>query len=229
MTWEELSQKLYLQIDDSSSLSTDETLDLLNDAYYDICDDRNWSFLRKTYSGTTSTSVDYVALPSDFDLILPNLNSSVGYGYNNLWVPHGSSSLYSQRIYTPYAAVSTVIVGSNRSIYRVIDIAERNNYYNMDWFVYIDIPNSRLVFTKQPTTAQSVTYDYKYIPDAILAWTSPIFPSRFHKMIAYRAAAQFNNIEQTDKNMSYQRENQLEYEKQIEKMRVYDAHTKLTY
>ncbi len=99
----------------------------------------------------------------------------------------------------------------------------------MDGFVYIDIPNSRLVFTKQPTTAQSVTYDYKYIPDAILIGTSPIFPSRFHKMIAYRAAAQFNNLEQTDKNMSYQRENQLEYEKQMEKMRIYDSHLKLSY
>jgi len=48
-------------------------------------------------------------------------------------------------------------------------------------------------------------------------------------MIAYRAAAQFNNLEQTDKNMSYQRENQLEYEKQMEKMRIYDSHLKLSY
>lgn len=157
----------------------------MNDAYYDVTDDRNWSWARATFTGTTSTSVDYVALPSDFSLILPNLNSSVGYGYNNLGVPHGSSSRYSQRIYTPYAGVSTVIVGSTRSIYTVIDISQRNNYYNMDGFVYIDIPNSRLVFTKQPTTAQSITYDYKIIPTAITANTSPLFPARFHKLLVF--------------------------------------------
>lgn len=229
MTWEELSAKLYLQIDDSDSLSTAETLDLLNDVYYDICDDRNWSFLRKTATGTTSTSVDYVALPSDFNLILPNINGGYANGYNNLGVPHGSSGMLSQRIYTPYSSFSSVIVGTTRSIYIVIDIAQANNYYNIDWFCYIDIPNSRLVFTKQPTTAQSITYSYKYIPTAILTATSPIFPARFHKMIAFGAAAKFNNIEQTDKNQSYQRENQLEFEKQMEKLRMLDSHTKLTY
>jgi hypothetical protein len=137
--------------------------------------------------------------------------------------------MLSQRIYTPYSSFSSVIVGTTRSVYTVIDIAQANNYYNIDGFCYIDIPNSRLVFTKQPTTAQSITYSYKYIPDAILTATSPIFPSRFHKMIAFGAAAKFNNIEQTDKNQSYQKENQIEYERELERMRVYDAHLKLTY
>lgn len=113
----------------------------MNDVYYDITDDRNWSWARDTFTGSTSTSDPYVALPADFDLILPNLSSNIGYGYTNLGVPHGSSSLYSQRIYTPYALNSVVFVGTTNSVYKVIDIAKRNNYLNMDGYCYVDIPN----------------------------------------------------------------------------------------
>jgi hypothetical protein len=39
---------------------------LLNDVYGDICDDRDWEWLKATATGTTSTTVPYIALPADF-------------------------------------------------------------------------------------------------------------------------------------------------------------------
>lgn len=224
MDWTALSDKLFLQVDDSSQLSTAEALDLINDIYSDVCDDRAWSWLQSTFSGSTSTSVPYVALPSDFNCLLPNVSNSIGYWYGNLGVPRG----YLQAMYTPGASVSVVFVGTTYSPYRIIEFSERRNYRDADGFAYIDIPNARLVFTKQPTTAQAIEFDYKKIPAAILAATSPLFRTSFHSVLAYGAAARFDTLQLTDKSQSYQRENMMLYEKQLESMRLDDARIKLS-
>jgi hypothetical protein len=65
-------QRFQLQIDDSSELSDSESLDLANEVYREIQNDRDWSWLQATHTGTTSTTVPYVALPTDFKKVLPN-------------------------------------------------------------------------------------------------------------------------------------------------------------
>lgn len=229
MNWEQIISKLFLQIDDSSQLSDVEALQLINDIYADVCDDRAWSWLQSTYTGTTSTSVPYVALPAGFNCLIPNVSNSIWYGYGNLWVPRwGVVSGYLQAMYVPSASVACVFVGTTYSPYRIIDFSERRNYRDADGFAYIDIPNSRLVFTKQPTTAQAIEFDYKKVPDDITLVTSPLFRSGFHSVLVYGAAAQFDNLQLTDKTQSYQKENMFLYEKQLESMRIDDARIKLS-
>lgn len=45
---------------------TDDFYSAINDAQYDFCTSRSWGFLRTSASLTMTTSVQYVALPTDF-------------------------------------------------------------------------------------------------------------------------------------------------------------------
>lgn len=198
MTGTQIIAKFNLQVDDSSELSDVEALDLANDIYGDICDDRQWEWLKKTYTGTTSTSVSYVALPSDFrELSLNKDNRSV------------------------------IFVGTSYREYEVIPFSSRRDYRDQDGFAYIDVANSRLYFTKQPTSAESIEYDYIRIPDDLLTSTSPVFRAGFHPIIAYGMAARFNLLEQTEKSISYRKENLDLYNETLSQMAVEDANIKL--
>jgi hypothetical protein len=225
MLGSDIITRFNLQIDDASELSDSETLDIANEVYEDICNDRPWEWLKSSYSGSTSASVPYIALPSDFKLILPNYSGLSSGSFNNLGVPSG----YRPSSYASFANQAVVFVGTTLTPYTIIPHSERRNYLNQDGFVYIDPVNSRLVFTLQPTEVKTVEYDYIKIPAAIEAGTSPLFRSGFHKIIPYGMAARFNPIEGTDKNESYQKENQESYDKILADMAVEDAEAKLAY
>lgn len=85
------------------------------------------------------------------------------------------------------------------------------NYENMDGYCYIY--DGKLYFTKQPTQVLTVSFDYiKIAPDITLS-TEPLFRSGLHNILAFGAAARFPILEQTDKNMSYSRENEVLFQK----------------
>lgn len=199
MTGQQIIDKFLLDVDDSSELSDDEVLDLLNDVYTDICDDRDWEWLKKTVTDTTSTSVPYVSLPSDFKKLVANKDNE-----------------------------SIVFVGSDYSEYKVIPFSSRRDYRDQDGFCYIDIPNQRLVFTLQPTSVKTIEYDYIFVPVAITVSTSPIFRSAFHKAIAFGMCARFPAIEQSNKSTSYGNEYGKMMFDQIQDMAVEDANIKLS-
>lgn len=199
MTGTEIIEKFNLQVDDSSELSDSEALDLANDVYGDIQDDRDWEWLKATYSGTTSVSVPYIALPVDFKYVAPNKDN-----------------------------VSVVFVGDDYSEYKVISFADRRSYRDQDGFCYIDVPNQRLVFTLQPTSAKAVEYDYIKIASDLTEDSEPLFRTGFHPIIAYGMAARFNNLEQTDKTNSYQKENMQLYKDTLTSMGIEDAKIKLS-
>lgn len=199
MTGTTIIEKFNLQVDDSSELSDSEALALANDVYGDICDDRDWEWLKKTATGTTSTSVPYIALPADFKNVLPN-------EYNR----------------------SVVFVGTTFREYLVIPFSSRRDHRDQDGFCYIDVPTSRLYFTKQPTAAEAIEYDYIKIQDDLTDITSPLFRVGFHPIIAYGMAARFNTLEQSDKTNSYQRENKQMYDDVLHSMALEDAKIKLS-
>ena len=199
MTTQEIITRFQLQVDDASELSAAEELDLANEVYTDIQNDRPWEWLKKTYTGSTSTSVPYVSLPTDFAYILQNIDGK-----------------------------AIVFIGTDYQEYEVIPFSLRRNYRDQDGFCYIDISNSRLYFTKQPTEVKSIEYDYIKVASALTLNTSPIFREGFHKIISYGMAAKFNPIELTDKDVSYQKENRIEYLKMLQDMAVEDANIKLS-
>jgi hypothetical protein len=191
-----------LQTDDASELSSTEQLALAQEVYDEIQDDRDWEWLRATATGTTSTTVSYVALPADFKKILPNKDNK-----------------------------SIVFVGTDYQEYVVIPMSSRHDYRNMDGFCYIDIPNQRLVFILQPTSARTIEYDYVKRAVALTPSTSPLVDTtQFNNLIAYGMARKFVNIEQQDKSGggSYQREFEKEYDRILSDFRLVDAEIKLT-
>lgn len=192
--------KFRLQVDDASELSSQEELDLANDVYGTICDDRDWEWLKSTATGTLSTSVDYVALPANFKKLIPNEYSK-----------------------------SYVLVGDSYEPYLVIPFSSRREYRNIGGYCYIDQANMRLVFTKQPTTASSYEFDYIIVaPDLDEVSSEPLFRSGLDPIIAYGMAAMFSNIEQPEKNLSYQRENQQLFNSSLSDMGTEDAMIKLS-
>lgn len=189
-----------LQVDDASELSSDEELSLAQEVYDEIANDRPWEWLKATYTGTTSISVPYIALPSDFKQISPNKDNN-----------------------------SVVFVGSDYSEYKVIPFSSRRDYRDMSGFCYIDVANSRLYFTLQPTSAMAVEYDYIKRPAALTLATAPLVTTdQFGKLIAYGMAAKFSNIEQSEKDSSYQRENSVQYARLLSDLQIEDANIKLS-
>lgn len=127
-------------------MSDAESLALAQEIYQEIQDDRNWIWLRSSFSGTTSTTVPYVSLPSDFKTFSSQYNGG-----------------------------SVVYVGTKPKMYRLISYDDRRNYTDTDGYGYIDIPNLRFVFTKQPTTAETLEFDYIKVAPALTTTTSPLF------------------------------------------------------
>lgn len=121
---------------------------------------------------------------------------------------------------------SRVYIGSKP--YTVVSSASRMTYDGVDGYCYLDIPNSKLYFTKQPTSALSYEYDYICVPPPLTATTAPLnTSSKFGTMIAYGMASKFNPIEQTEKSASYRNENIAEYMMMREDLAIEDAMMKL--
>lgn len=200
MIGSDIIARFQLQVDDASELSSDEELELLNEVYSDICDDRDWEWLKVSYSANTSTTVPYIALPSDFKKLSPNK-------YNK----------------------SVVFVGTDYNEYIVIPFSDRRDYRDMDGYCYIDIPNSRLVFTKQPSSVKPVEFDYIKKPADVTASTEPIkTDSSFGKLITYGMAYKFVPIEQSEKKDSYRAEYYEEYLRMLSDLQMEDSQIKLS-
>lgn len=201
MTSDAIIERFNLQVDDSSELSTSEEFALLNQIYTDVQNDRPWEWLRTPYSGTTSASVPYVALPSDFKELTQNKDNK-----------------------------TVVFVGSDYAEYIVIPMESRRDYRNQDGYCYIDIPNSRLYFTLQPTSAKAIEYDYIKIATALVTGASPLVTtSNFGNMLAYGMAEKFTPIEQSNKATSYAPENRVTFGSMLQDLAIQDSQVKLSY
>lgn len=190
-----------LQVDDASELSTDEELALANEVYFDVCNDRPWEWLKSTFTDVTSTTLPYINLPANFKELAHNRDNR-----------------------------SVIFIGADMNEYKVVPFSSRRDYYNQDGFCYIDIPNQRLYFMKQPTEVKSIEFDYIKYPISLTLSTEPLFTSTYHPIIAYGMAAKFTNIEQQSKgknNSSYQKENQIEYNNFMSNLRMEDSNIKL--
>lgn len=179
--------KFELQNDDTTDLSSDEELSLLNKVYKKICSDRPWEFLKKQHTVTASTSVPYVALPSDFQYLLSN---------------------YDQE---DTSTLPVVFVGSKSETFEVVSWGKRRTYRDQSGYCYLDIANNRLYFTVQPTSADSIEFDYMSTPPTLALTDTPLIPERFQDMIYHAMCVEDTIIQQSDKAKSYAAENQQKY------------------
>ncbi len=205
-TTQEIITAFELYVDDATELSSAEELTLANKIYRKVLNDRPWSFLKKSFTGTTSTTVPYVELPSDFKYILAN------YSYTDNTIDNA-----------PVSAPVVVFVGTNYSPYRVVNWSDRRQYRNQNNICYIDPVSSRLYFTIQPTSAQPIEFDYVYKPVDLTLATRPVWDSDFDDIITHGMASEDYIIQQFDKAKSYAQENQAKYAKYLLDMQYNDS------
>jgi len=202
MLTSKIIEKFELYVDDGTELSSNEELDLANKVYQAVCSYRPWEFLKKTATGTISSGE--ITLPSDFAYISANNQST-------------DSDVSSETVTAP----KVVYVGTDLTPYRFVNFSDRRQYRNQN-VVYIDPTDSKIKFVVTPT---DTTYEFDYIkvPADLTLATSPIFPSRFHDIIAYGMASDDFAIQLFDKARSYANENQAKYNSILKDMSYANA------
>lgn len=187
MTKQEIITRAQLYLDDTSDLSSQEVSDLFDIKYAEYNSRKPWEGTKKNATGTTSTTLPYVTLPTDFRYLVQNAN-------------YTSSNYASSR--------PVVFLGTDYRAYEVVSWSDRRQYLNRDGFAYIDIANSRLYFTAQPTVAESYEFDYHSAMPVLGLSDSPWFPYEFHPVLFHEMVVDDFIIQQSDKAKSYQIENQ---------------------
>lgn len=204
MTREQIITGFELYVDDMTELSTAEEQALFEKVLSEIYSERPWEFLKTSATGTLSTSVPYVTLPSDFGYLTENTqNSDTTTNYN---VP-----------------TKAVLIGTSYNPYQIVNYSDRRQYRDQEGYAYIDIPNSRLVFTRQPTVASSYEFDYLKVPTALSTGGSPLMPVRFHPMVYHGMAIDDDMIQRFDKARSYANENRAKYDDYMRQMAYWNA------
>jgi hypothetical protein len=193
-----------LYVDDGTELSSAEELSLANRIYRKVLNDRTWSFLKKSYTGTVSG--DYVALPSDFKYIISNYD----------WTDNSMETGF-------ISAPVVVFVGSTYEPYRVVNWSDRRQYRTQSNICFIDARQGRLYFTVPPANGTSIEFDYVYRPDDLTLSTRPVWDSDFDSIITHGMATDDYIIQQFDKARSYAQENTLKYQQYLRDMQYQDS------
>ena len=212
MTAQEIIDKFEVYVDDTTELSAVEELDLLNKVYQKVCANRPWEFLRKTATGTLSTTNSYVSLPSDFGFFTENDT----YADNQAPIDNNACP-----------KVVYVIKNGSYEPYQIINYANRRKYINQEGYCYADIVNSRLYFTAQPTSAYSYEFDYIAFPSTLTVADTPAFPARFHDVLVHLMAVDHAIIQQFPKAKSYAAENEMKAAEIIADMAYYNSQLNL--
>jgi len=188
MTKGETITKAQLYLDDSSELSTAESSDLYDKFYRMFNSSHTWELTKSEFTGTTSTSVPYVTIPSDFLYLVANHN-------------HTDSSYEAGR--------PVVFVGSTYRPVQVVSRDDRRQYRNNPNYAWIDLANLRLEFAKQPTKAEAVEFDYHAAQPTLALDESPWFPEDYNgsDWIYHRMVSDEFMIQQSPKGKSYAAEN----------------------
>lgn len=209
-TVQEIIQQFEEQCDDATELSTDQELALFNRILGKIYDDRPWEFLKREATGTLSTSVPYVSLPTGFGYVLQNIQSSdnsIGADFNG-----AQKVIYTTSAYNP--------------TYKLVNWSDRRTYYNNSGYAWIDMVNSRLYFSTTPTTTDSYSFDYKFVPTELLitdVGTAILLPQRFRPMIRHAMAIDDDMLLRFPKERSYAAENNAKYQSYMQDLTSWNA------
>lgn len=192
MNAQQIIEKFKQYVDDTTELSTQAELDLLNAIYQEIANERPWEILKKESSGTISDPLS-IPIPSDFSHLLENQNYT--------------DNSYSTQMNAKPVAVIVTTSGGNTPI-QIVNWSDRKQYQNTTGYAYLDINSGVIRFTGigQPV-GSAYSFDYKGKPVALTLSDSPIFPAEFHMLFAYRMAIEDMIIQLFDKSRSNAQDN----------------------
>jgi hypothetical protein len=155
-----------------------------------------------------STSVDYVALPADFRQVM----------WNDI-----TENMQPR-------AVVFVGDGNNPERWKLIPKALARRHEDLEGYAYIDFVTNRLYFTKQPTVAEEIQFDYVYKPDDLTASDEPVFTDdKFAYAIVHGMMSELPVIDGSEKSFSYRDEHLRMYNDYLTDMALEDARHKLNF
>lgn len=197
-----------LQVNDITELSTSEELTLLNRIYQRVCNDRPWEFLKTSATGTMSGSgVDgfYITLPSDFGY----------FSENDQWTDNAISTQINSNS-------KVIYIGPAKAVYQIVNYSDRYKYLGSTGYCYLDLANSKIVFTGTPV---STTYymDYIKIPATLTGSSTPVIPTRFQDVLVYGMAAENEIIQLSPKAKSYAPEHLTLYNQYLADMALWNS------
>lgn len=198
-------------VNDVTELSDSEELALANRVYQRIANDRNWEFLKTSVAGTATSDTigTYITAPTDFSQFSEN-NS------------YTDNSIENQN----NAAPKVIFIGTNYEPYQLINYSDRRQYRNRGNYAYFDPSDSKIRFTHTPIST-IYEFDYIKVPADLTLTTSPIFPARFHELVAYMMAVDNEIMQISPKATSYRAENQDKADKILTDMRWWNSQQNL--
>lgn len=176
----EIITRFELYMDDTTELSTTESLALLNKISQLVANANNWEILKQGYSGTgTGTTL---TLPTRFSHLVENANST------------------SDNIYADGAVVFV-----DNSPFKVVSWSDRKQYEGDSNKAYIDIANGNLVFTTS-VAGKTVEFDYHQYPATYTISEHVWVPDRFADILYHGMCIDDFAIQQSEKAKSYRNE-----------------------
>ena len=207
MLAQEIISKFELYVGDTTELSTQDELDLLDKIYQQVCADRPWEFIKKEKTGTMNTTTE-ITLPDDFSYLPENYNYT--------------DNSYSTQINAKPVAVF-VTSGTSTSPFQVVNWSDRRQYSNTNGVCYVDIAANKLVFPYAQNAGATYSFDYCYFPEKMGLSDSPVFPDRFQDILYHGMAVDDMIIQLFDKARSYARENRASYNSTLQQMASWNA------
>jgi hypothetical protein len=158
--------------------------------------------------------IDNDSLDSDFEYSLLNaakekLESEREWEFLKKVDSTKSASTSAIALPTDFLAPLLVYVGDDTQPYMPVPFEQKKLFENGGRFYYTDLANSNYYFLDNSVSG-TVYFYYFYSTSDVAAATSPVFPARFHKILAYDMAKMFYGADQSERNFSWSREWDLE-------------------
>lgn len=195
--------KFELYVGDTTELSSADELDLLNKVYFRVADDKTLEIFKKNRTGTMTTTTT-IALPDDFSNLVENYN----------WTDNAFSTEIGQK---------PVVVWINNSPIYVVNWSDRRQYLNNANYCYLDIAANLIRFPYAQPSSATYDFDYKYVPAALTANDSPVFPARFHDVLYHGMCVDDMVTQLFDKARSYADWNQAQYNDYLKRLALWNA------
>jgi hypothetical protein len=194
-------------VDDTTELSSQQELDLLDKVYQKVCMERDWEFLKAPASGTFSLNTPNIILPDNFSHLCENNQ----YTDNNMPVENN-------------AVPKVIFIGADYQPFQVVNWSDRRQYRNQSGFAYLDLPNNGITFSVPPAAVDTYEFDYIIVPEAIDDLTDePIFPERFQPMLYHLMAIDDEIILHFPRANSYALDNKAAADDYMAQMALWNA------
>lgn len=136
-----------------------------------------------------------------------------------------TSSTTAKSLPTDFSLPLKLYVGNDTTPYYQIPFEQKHIFTGNSRSFYIDMLNDNY-YLINPPSGDTIYFYYLYQTDDITADTSPVFPAKFHKLLAFDAAKLFYAVDQSERSFNWSPEWRFEHERLRASMIKWDNNLK---